>query len=249
MGPSGTDATRPIDVTVCQACSHVDRVSVTVPLARSSAPRTVATARSVPRRRVSARFAYVTSRTPTSSASGAGGASASFGSGSGPNSNRLRPIITVAWPSAMEWCSLSRKAAWPPGRPSTSAASHRGRLWSKSVRLMRRASSSSSRQPAPSGSRYRRRCTSMSKSGSTARRGAESPRAPNSGRMRRAGTNRVSRSIRCRRRAQSGAASRIVRATTVDRIVGSLLAVRKVAASQPRSCVPTKSFTTSRPLP
>ena len=57
--------------------------------------------------------------------------------------------------------------------------------------------------------------------------------------MRRVGTNRVRRSTRARNRAQSGADSSTVRAMTVERIVGSLLAVRKVAASHPRSWVPT----------
>ena len=48
---------RPIELTVFQARPHVAVVSVTVPLAKSSAPRTVAKARSVPRRRLSARLA------------------------------------------------------------------------------------------------------------------------------------------------------------------------------------------------
>ncbi len=55
--------------------------------------------------------------------------------------------------------------------------------------------------------------------------------------------------MRARRRDQSGACSRTVSATTVERMVGSPLAVRKVAASQPRICVPTKSFTAIRPIP
>ncbi len=57
IGPSGTAVMRPIDVTVFQARPHVDAVSVTVPLAKSRAPRTVEKARSLVRLTVSARLA------------------------------------------------------------------------------------------------------------------------------------------------------------------------------------------------
>ena len=94
-------------------------------------------------------LAFDTDVIETSSPIGAGGASGSSGFPSGVNSNKFNPMSTAPWPSAMAWCSFMMIAARPSGSPSTKTASHNGRAWSKSVRLIRRASASTSPQPLP----------------------------------------------------------------------------------------------------
>ena len=152
---------------------------------------------------------------------------------SGLRSTRAAPSWIAPWPSATAWCNLVITAAWPSGRPSSTVTFHSGRSRSKSDILWRRHSSNTSCHVEPAGIRKRRRWNDRSKSGSITSRGLAHGTGPSTMRCRRIGTCRLARSYRSTRRSQSGSHSRISSPSMVDRMIGSSLAARQVAKSQP----------------
>ena len=129
--------------------------------------------------------------------------------------------VTPPIPSVSEWWIFITNAASPSGSPSSSVNSHKGRSWSKALIPAMRPKSSTASNPAPAGTRARRRCQLSAKSGSVTQRGGANRSGLGTSFMRKLGERRVARSTRSTSCGHSGDRSKRAIATIVERSNGS----------------------------